>query len=71
MNKQILSIAAALLAMAAVTFTSCKKDDDDNNTVTPAQTNQQKIVGTWLRTGDGVDNNGNGVLDASERTAPT
>ena len=70
MNKKVLSIFAALLAMTAVTFTSCKDDDDDNPT--PAgTTNQQKIIGTWHLSTRGGDVNNNGTLDAGETASVT
>ena len=65
MSKKILSITAALLAMAAVTFTSCK-DDDDN--VTPAQTTSEKLIdGRWQTKWYADDTSGNNMLEENEK----
>lgn len=63
MKKNILKGGAALLA-SSLLFAACGKDDDDN---TPS--NSEKIIGVWSQTATADDDNGNGNLDATERTA--
>lgn len=46
-------------SMLVVFFAACKKSDDSSSS----------LVGTWSKTHDAVDNNNNGVLDESEKTA--
>jgi hypothetical protein len=61
MKKLILPIV--LIATMMGTVTSCKKKN--------AETTKDKLVGTWTRKQEAVDNNGNHLMDTSEIVADT
>jgi len=61
------TVAIAVAAMAVLSFSSCKKDDDNNGPTGRAA----QVVGTWTPTFEGLDDNQNGIWEASEKTPAT
>lgn len=64
MKKLILGITIA--AVAVFTFSSCKKKDNNDNIKIP-DTRASQLVGTWTQIFTGIDDDGNGTWDSSEK----
>ncbi len=61
--KRYLLLSTILLAALSMTSLSCKKDSD------AGKSRANLILGTWVVTGSGADENNNNILEPAERNA--